>query len=306
MKKLALAAAVLVALLTPLALSFRSAPLAEPAPYLGPSPPASPPLGMQILRLPTGVIHRNAAVAYRGGSPLDARDFAMTAVLVKHPAGDLLIDTGLGRNADAHLRMMPLLFRALSDVERGRPAVEQLDAAGYDRRALRGIILTHAHWDHVSGVEDFPGTPVLVPAEERRFIGHATMITAVARSLVGVRWEEYGFTGGPYLGFPRSHDVHGDGSVVIVPCPGHTPGSVVVFVTAPPARRFAFVGDLAWQVEGITLREERPWLVRTFVDGEPSGVREGLLRMAALHARFPDLVLAPAHDARGFAQLPTP
>jgi glyoxylase-like metal-dependent hydrolase (beta-lactamase superfamily II) len=78
------------------------------------------------------------------------------------------------------------------------------------------------------------------------------------RLFTGIRYEEYGFEGGPYLGFPQSHDVYGDGSIVVVPAPGHTPGNVIIFVTLRNGTRYAFVGDLVWQLEGITLREERP------------------------------------------------
>ena len=124
------------------------------------------------------------------------------------------------------------------------------------------------------------------------------------RGLRGVTWEEYELEGGEYLGFARSHDVHGDGSIVIVPAPGHTPGSVIVFVVLPGGRRYAFVGDLAWQREGITEREERPWLQRTLADEDPAAVRAQLLRMAAIWARFPEITLVPAHDARGFADIP--
>lgn len=279
-------------------------PLPAPAPFAGPLPPASPPAEMAVFQLPTGSTHRSAGFAYRGGSLADRREFAMTAVLVKHPRGDLLIDAGFGRDIDAHFAAMPLFFRAATRYTRGRSAAEQLDAAGYDRTRLRGIVLTHAHWDHISGVSDFPGTPVWVPAEERRFIAGGGSLTAVARSLGDVPYEEYGFDDGEYLGFPRSRDVHGDGSVVIVPAPGHTPGSVIVFLAPPGGRRFALVGDLVWQREGITEREERPWLQRALADVDPEGVREHLLRMAAIVARFPEFVLVPAHDARGFAELP--
>ena len=66
----------------------------------------------------------------------------------------------------------------------------------------------------------------------------------------------------------------------------------------PDGHRYAFVGDLAWQREGITERAERPWLVRTLSDVDPAAVRANLLRMAAIAVRFPDITLVPAHDGR--------
>jgi glyoxylase-like metal-dependent hydrolase (beta-lactamase superfamily II) len=110
--------------------------------------------------------------------------------------------------------------------------------------------------------------------------------------------------GGPYLGFPCSHDVYGDGSIVVVPSPGHTPGSVIIFLSLPTGKRYAMVGDLVWQLEGITLREERPWISRSWGDLDAEGTRENLLRVIALKERLPELVMVPAHDVRGFAEMP--
>ena len=284
--------------------TFAAAPLPAPPPFDGPLPSASPPADMAVFQVPTGVIHRSALFAYRGGSYFDKRDFAMTATLVKHPRGDLLIDTAFGRHLDAHLGAMPFLFRAITDYTVFQPAADALVAAGYDPKRLRGILLTHAHWDHTSGVADFPDTPVWVTYEERRYIDAAGVLTVVIRTTPGVRYEEYGFGDGPYLGFPRSRDVYGDGSIVIVPAPGHTPGSVIVFLALPSGKRYALVGDLVWQREGILEREERSWLWRTLADDDPEGVRTSILRMAAIAARFPDLVVVPAHDRRGFAEMP--
>ncbi|MEZ4449913.1 MAG: MBL fold metallo-hydrolase [Nannocystaceae bacterium] len=296
-----------VALLLALALFLANSaacPLPAPEPYAGALPAADPPPEMAVFQLPTGVIHRSAGFAYRGGSILDRRDFAMTALLVRHPRGDLLIDTGLGRDVEAHLEAMPWLFRAITRYDRGASAAEQLAAAGYDRRRLKGVVLTHAHWDHVSGLPELAGAPVWVPAEERRFIAEGGDLTAVARGIADLALTEVEFADREYLGFPRSHDVYGDGSVVIVHAPGHTPGSVIVFLALPDGQRLAMLGDLVWQLEGIFEREERPWLLRQLGDHDPEAVRVQILRVAAIAARFPEIRWIPAHDQRGFAGLP--
>ena len=283
--------------------TYTASPLLAPSPISDPLPQSSPPSGMAIYALPTGVNNRTAAFAYRGGSPWDKRDSVSTAVLVRHPQGDLLIDTGLGRMIAEQMREFPFLFRLGTDPVRSQAAADQLDAAGYDRRQLRYILLTHAHWDHISGVPDFPGVPVLVTAAERHFIDEGGWATANARSMNAV-FQEYAFDSGPYMGFTQSRDLYGDGSIVIVPAPGHTPGSVVVFVTLSGGTRYAFVGDLVWQLEGLFEREERPWFESRTLGENPVLLRQSLLRMSAIATRYPQITIVPAHDPRGYASIP--
>src|SRR5499433_1158469 len=96
---------------------YAAAPLPAPPPLSDPLPQASPPAGMAIYALPTGVIHRTSAFAYRGGSPWEKWDSVMTAVLVRHPQGDVLIDTGVGRTIASQLKQLPPLFRLATDLE---------------------------------------------------------------------------------------------------------------------------------------------------------------------------------------------
>ena len=251
-----------------------------------------------MYQLPTGTYETRAAFAVKGGSFRDKRHFAATAVLVQHPQGDLLIDAGFGPDVAAHVAMLSRIARA--PYETSRTVAEQLDGSGYDRERLLGVLVTHSHWDHVSGIRALQ-VPVWMNALERDYAAKDTD-GAVFRSIsAGLEIHEYAFPGPAYLGFPESFDVHGDGSVVIALAGGHTLGSVVVFVTLPEERRYAFIGDLTWQLDGIRRRVERPWLLSRLADSDAEQVRQGLLRAIALS----DVMqVIPAHDRDAYAGIP--
>lgn len=266
--------------------------------------PASPPPGMRVFAFDAGSMSATAAMAFRGGAFGESRTFTMGGVVVQHPGGTLLFDTGFGRDVKAQIAELPLPMRASATYVYGTPIVDQLQRAGIAWQSFAGIVPTHVHWDHVSGVPDMPGIPVWLPKAERDFVDDGGLASQLIRRLGDVKYRIYDFPSGPYLGFARSYDVFGDGSVVLVHAGGHTPGSVLAFITPPSGPRYALIGDLAWQAEGVSLPAERPWLTRTLVDFDPALVREVLVRLHRLQKRYPDLVIVPAHDPKAWARLP--
>jgi N-acyl homoserine lactone hydrolase len=269
------------------------------------NPPfANPPPGMSISVLPTGVIESRAALAFEGGSFNDMRRFALNAVLVRHPRGDLLLDTGIGRQWQTHRSALPWVMRKTTKVVAGQPAVDQLTKHGYDAAKLAGIVLTHTHWDHISGVQDFPGVPVWLTQEEQQFIASGHRSTKVARKIAPINLYVYPMTDRTYLGFPRSLDMWSDGSVVLVPAPGHTPGSVMVFITLASGLRYALIGDIVWQMEGIEREAEKPWLSRMMADNSPRYVLALIVSLTRLHNLYPKITLIPSHDERAMATIP--
>ena len=253
---------------------------------------------MAIYQLPTGTYVTRAAFAFKGGSFRDKRHFAATAVLLQHPKGDLLIDAGFGSSVAAHIHAQPWYARA--PYEKVRTAREQLDASGYDLGSLSGVVVTHAHWDHVSGISDLQ-VPIWINDSELQYAREESGGTVFRDVSAGHQIRRYDFDGPAYLGFPSSFDVYGDGSVIIVPVGGHTTGSVIVFASLPTGKRYAFIGDLTWQLDGIRRRVERPLLMRKAADVDPEQVRANLLRVIAIA----DLVqIVPAHDLAAYDGIP--
>lgn len=272
--------------------------LSMPPAWKGPLPAATPPPGMAIYQLPTGSYVTRANFAFKGGAFRDKRSFAATAILVTHPERDFLIDAGFGADIAAHIHAQP--WYARSAYQSTGTVNEQLDANGYDLGRLGGVLITHSHWDHVSGLDRLQ-VPIWTNAGELQYAAQARDGKVFRTVSQGHEIHQYEFASAPYLGFPSSYDVHGDGSVVVALARGHTTGSVIVFVTLPAGKRYAFIGDVAWQLEGVRRPAERPLMMRKLADVDPDQVREDLLRVASLAGL---MQVVPAHDLGAYAGIP--
>lgn len=294
----------LAALAAGISIAACSAPpaAAELAPPAAP-PAAHPPAAMTIAALPSGSTQSSAAMAYEGGRSDDKRTFVAGALLVDHPKGRLLFDAGYGRDLVQHFKTAPKIMQMSVKPQLDRPAAEQLAAGGVPLASLKAVVLTHAHWDHVSGLGDMPDVPVWVTREELDFIKSSNDAGTLARNLGLGNYRTYDFPDGPYLGFAKSWDIFDDGSVVLALAPGHTPGSIVAFVNTPDGRRYALIGDTAWQVEGVDLPAQKPMLTR-FVDEDAAATLVMLQRLHAAKRAIPGLIVVPAHDARVWATIP--
>jgi len=302
---MALHRSVPLAVLAVLSLTGCAAPAPEPAPPVPAAPArATPPDGVTLSALPSGATQSSAAMAFEGGSARDKRTFVTGAILVEHPKGKLLFDAGYGRHLSDHFRTAPALMRAVVRPRLDMTVSERLARGGIRAADLKAVVLTHAHWDHVSGLEHLAGVPVWVPQAELDFIRGDDPSAALARRLGLIDYRAYDFPDGPYLGFARSWDVFDDGSVVLAPAPGHTPGAIVAFITTSDGKRYALIGDTAWQKEGVEKPAQKPRLSRWLVDHDGPATWATLRKLHAAKTAVPDLVIVPAHDARVWATLP--
>ncbi len=259
-------------------------------------PVALPEVKLSLIK--AGRMPARQAFSFRGGSWSEPYENGMVAVLVRHPEGMFVFDTGFGSKVSEHWKTIPPLMRALTSYVAETPVARQLEQQGIDVADIKMAVISHSHWDHISGLDDLPGLAVWMARSELDFVRAHKYPGLIDQMVDRLQIHPFDFSSGPYENFESSLDLFGDGSVVLVPLPGHTPGSTGMFVNLHSGRRFLFIGDLTWSREGIDIPAERPWLARFLVDMDDAEVRRSILRVSALRKADASLVVVPAHDRR--------
>jgi glyoxylase-like metal-dependent hydrolase (beta-lactamase superfamily II) len=261
--------------------------------------PKTPPT-VKVRVLDTGSAPTIEAFVYSGGSFFKKAEVAHPAILIQHPKANILFDTGLGRHAvEQTEKDMPWWARWLTSFKIHKTAAATLEN---ENIKIDRIILSHVHFDHASGIIDFPGVTVWVTENDFDFIKTGKPPAVLPSVFEGpIKWHIYQFESKPYEGYPQSLDVMNDGTLVLVPMPGHTPGSVGLFVNISPEKRIFFVGDTVWSAESIKKGLPKFWLARKSADNDPDMVMQQIRYLQALQQRLPNLLIVPSHDPKSLA-----
>ena len=207
---------------------------------------------MEILAMSTGRVRPKRATRgvrrYLPGAWSDDT-LPINVFVVTHDDGMLLFDAGQSARAATHGYLPawhPFLRLARFELAPEDEVASQLGRLELDPAAVRWVVLSHLHTDHVGGLEAFRHAEVLVSPIDWQL---ARGLSGRLRGYLPHRWPQglrprpVQLTG-PAIGpFPCSSDVAGDGRLVIVPIPGHTPGHLGLLARAD-AGTYLTVGDL--------------------------------------------------------------
>lgn len=239
-----------------------------------------------------------AAVIAEGVRQPRRVELCMTTFLVEHPQARFLVDPSMCADVfEVVLPQLPAPIRGL--VAPDKPVTglaELLGRSGLDGSDIDFALPTHLHWDHTAGLLELPkDVSVRTLAIERDWAmsGDVAPLGVARGSLLGRTFEAFELDGPPVLTFERSHDVFGDGSVVLVDLAGHTPGSVGVLLAVDDGARVLLAGDAIWHGLQAELAREKAPFPGNLTDADRDTAFATVQR---LHALPKEIELVASHD----------
>ena len=212
---------------------------------------------MRVYALSCGSLEFDRSLFFPASQPGTNITMPVSSYLIVHPHGNVLFDTGI--HCDALTDPAGRLGKRVAGLfsirsKTGEDAVSQLKGLGLQPDDIQFVVTSHFHFDHCGCNSSFPRATFLVQRAEMD----------MARS-EGSRYNRKDWDLPlDYRLLDGEHDLFGDGSIVILPTPGHTAGHQSLWIRAG-ASQFLLTGDASYTREHL---EQTILPTNTFDAGE--------------------------------------
>jgi N-acyl homoserine lactone hydrolase len=195
-----------------------------------------PPKSLRLYVFDCGVLKPMDAKSY-GFDKVAELKMSVPCFLVTHPKGTMMWDVGVVPDSDFKGDGSPV---SQGFIEVSKPLKPQLEALGYEPEDIKYLAMSHYHIDHSANANMFAGSTWLVEQAERDIM----FSDKPAPVRVEKNYSALKDSKTTILPATSDYDVFGDGTVIIKPAPGHTPGHQVLFLKLPKTGPVLIAGDL--------------------------------------------------------------
>ncbi|MEY9120532.1 N-acyl homoserine lactonase family protein [Bradyrhizobium yuanmingense] len=193
---------------------------------------------MKLNFLPAGRLRMKKSIYVADAERSETIDLPVSSVLIRHKQGNVLFDTGCHSSvvADAEGRWGPLARVMKPMMLEDETLLPGLACTGLGPDDIDIVVNSHFHPDHCGCNQFFHKATILAQAKE---IEAAKAPGADAAGYLKADWD-YGQPIEPVNG---EKDLFGDASLVLLPLPGHTPGTMGALVSLDRDGQFLLASD---------------------------------------------------------------
>jgi N-acyl homoserine lactone hydrolase len=184
-----------------------------------------------------GVIHTTTVDAYSlKNDEVGSTEMAIPCLMVVHPKGVLMWDNGDIPDSAFKPGGGPA---SAGVVTQDKPLLPQMAAVGYTPADVKYLAMSHYHGDHVANANAFAGSTWLVRKVERdKMFGDTPIPRSDPANYKMLKDSK------TVIIDKDQYDVFGDGKVIIISTPGHTPGHQSLYLKLAKTGPVVLSGDL--------------------------------------------------------------
>ncbi|MBC8138966.1 MAG: MBL fold metallo-hydrolase [Fibrella sp.] len=263
--------------------------------------------------LDTGFCTVRGRVAYGTGNGT-VHCHAVCALLHHSTHGWLLFDTGYAPRVMDATQVFPYrLYRMVTPFQlRGTDAaVHRITDFGLHADAIKTVIVSHFHADHIGGLQDFGAARFVCSRMAFEEIQGRTGFDALRRAFLPpllpadftcrTTWSETLRSNESLPGLGEAQDLFGDGSCLLVSLPGHARGQIGLLARTTQSETLFFLADATYSAQAI--RENRPFHPATrFFTDDTDAAHQTLQALREYHRACPETWLLPTHCPEVFAR----
>lgn len=247
----------------------------------------------------------------KSGRCCESKFPAMFACIKHEKFGYILYDTGYSKRFFEETSSFPFsIYAKLTPVYLNDEdcALSKLEKLSISSEAIKYIIISHFHADHIAALKDFPNATFIylqTAYDKLKNLGtFSSLKNGFLKGLLPPDFEQRT----ALVPFQKnnseddfiSYDLFGDSSLTAVELPGHAQGQIGLKFTFNNKVIF-LIADSCWMSESYEKNIE-PSAITYLISDNKNEYKETLLKLQRFHQTNPDAIMIPSHCGRKFIE----